>query len=762
MVGISDLPFSLCRNAIQDNPIFNLKTGKQGLSHTIRQLHRTTVRRPIIFILVFSVVFLFASPAFSRLVNNVDIRTRSTGYEIRVEYFLPMRYVSHRPKTKGNFFVIQMRPSVIGLNDPETIQELGERQILSWDRSTGIPLREMIYEGGVPDRPELILRFTRDVKFEVKNSGDLRTLIITVHTEKPKEPEKEPEPEAALPETAMPTPDLSKGTPKMSELMDEAGGAMIDRNFRRAIQLYTKVLRNPDTVFRQDAQELLGLARHRNGQMAHARAEYEKYLKLYPEGPGADRVRQRLSGLLTAASKPKGKLRKAKRPEIGSESDWDHQLFGSLSELYIYSDSRFQDGTTTTNQSQLLTSLDFNTRSRSDRYEIQTQFFGTHEADLRNDGSGDRVRVNNLYVDLEDRKWELSGRFGRQSRSSGGVFGRFDGGLISYNILPEVKVNGVFGYPVDTSSDSGFNTDKHFYGASVDLGTFWDSVDLNLFAINQEIESIVDRQSVGGEVRYFHPTRSFFSFVDYDTSYSELNIFLINGGWTFPTKTRLNLVLDYRRSPILSTSNALIGQTAVTSIPGLLNSLTEDQIRQLALDRTATNKSVTIGIVQDLNEKYQAVAELTISEQTATPASPSVPIAPVVQVPATQSTGKEYFYLTQLIASSFFMEGDINIIELRYADTMSSDSFSFNLNLRYPFTPDFRVNPRIQTNYRKNKSDGGKSVTIRPLVRIDYRWKKWLRFEMEGGREWREDTIIGNNTEKTTGYFATVGFRAYF
>jgi hypothetical protein len=731
-----------------------------SLKYITRVLRCTVVRRSMIFILVFSVVFLVASPAFSRLVNNVDVRTRSTGYEVRVEFFLPMRYVNHRPKSKGKILRIQMSPSVIGLNDPETIEQLGERQILSWDRSTLIPLREMTYEGGNPARPTLTLRFKRDVEFDVRSSGDLRTLIITVRTEKPGKPEKEPEPEVILPEPAMPTPDLSAGTPKMSELMDEAGGAMIDRNFRRAIQLYTKVLRNPDTVYRRDAQELLGLARHRNGQLAHAKAEYEKYLKLYPEGPGADRVRQRLSGLLTAAAKPKDKLRKPKRPEVVGESDWDHQVFGSLSELYIYSDSKFQDGTRTTNQSDSLASLDFNTRSRSDRYEIRTQFFGTHEADLRSNGSGDRVSVNNLFVDLEDRKWELSGRFGRQSRSSGGVFGRFDGGLISYNILPEVKVNGVFGYPVASSSDDGFNTDKHFYGASVDLGTFWDSVDLNLFAISQEVEGIVDRESVGGEIRYFHPQRSFFSFMDYDTSYNELNIFLINGGWTFPTKTRLNLVLDYRRSPILSTSNALIGQT-ITGIPGLLNTLTEDEIRQLALDRTATNKSVTIGIVQDLNEIYQLVAELTISELTATPASPSVPVAPVVQVPATPSTGKEYFYLTQLIASNFFMEGDINVIELRYADTMSNDSFSFNLNLRYPFTPDFRVNPRIQTNYRKNKNDDGESVTIRPLVRIDYRWKKWLRFELEGGREWREDTVLGN-TEKTTGYFATVGFRAYF
>ena len=168
------------------------------MSHTIRVLRHIAFRRFIIFILVFSAIFLFASSAFSRLVNEVDIRTRSTGYEIRVNFFLPMRYISHRPQTKGNILRIQLRPSVIGLNNPETIEQLSERQFLSWDRSVGIPLREMTYEGGVPDRPELTLRFTRDVEFDVRNSSDLRTLVIVVRTEKSKEPEKPEEPEAEV------------------------------------------------------------------------------------------------------------------------------------------------------------------------------------------------------------------------------------------------------------------------------------------------------------------------------------------------------------------------------------------------------------------------------------------------------------------------------------------------------------------------------------------------------------------------------------
>ena len=47
-----------------------------------------------------------------------------------------------------------------------------------------------------------------------------------------------------------------------------------------------------------EAQELLGLAREKNGQTAHAKAEYQRYLALYPDADGAARVRQRLAALL--------------------------------------------------------------------------------------------------------------------------------------------------------------------------------------------------------------------------------------------------------------------------------------------------------------------------------------------------------------------------------------------------------------------------------------------------------------------------------
>ena len=89
----------------------------------------------------------------------------------------------------------------------------------------------------------------------------------------------------------------------------------------------------------------------------------------------------------------------------------------------------------------------------SDKYEIRTQFVGGYDADFREDGDDSEVSVNTLNIEVKDLKRKIFGRFGRQFESSGGVLGRYDGGLLSYGINSKVKVNGVAGVPVESTSE---------------------------------------------------------------------------------------------------------------------------------------------------------------------------------------------------------------------------------------------------------------------------------------------------------------------
>lgn len=547
---------------------------------------------------------------------------------------------------------------------------------------------------------------------------------------------------------------------RLDALMEEARQAMAGGEYSRAIQIYTKLLQHTDTGRHQDAHEFLGLARERNGQLAHAKLAYEQYIQRYPEGPGAERVRQRLAGLTTARMAPKEKLR---APERGrDEPVWD--VFGSFSQYYRRDTSHIvteDTGTATpsrtsetrVNLSSLSTDLDITGRRRGGPVEIQSRFTGGYEHDFldEDEGRGSLSRVSSLYVDLQDRTHAIGGRLGRQTRSSGGVLGRFDGALLSYQWLPTVKLNAVSGYPVDSSKDSP-NTERLFYGVNADFGTYANAWDFNVFIIEQQIDDLLDRRAVGGEARYFDPVRSLLTYVDYDISYSELNTFLLLANWNLPYQVTLNATIDYRNSPILTTRNAIQGQ-GVETLAELRNSFTDDDIRQLAQDRTADSRSYTLGLSRPLSERFQISGDVTLSELEGTPASGGVEAMP--------GTGSEYFYNLQLIGSNLLKEGDISILGLRHSDTSTAKTTSVSLNERYPINSVWRINPRLRIDYRQNVNTDTDQWTGAPSILMDYLWRKRYRFEFEAGGEWSQRQL-SDATEDTRSYYVYMGYRADF
>lgn len=539
---------------------------------------------------------------------------------------------------------------------------------------------------------------------------------------------------------------------QLRDLMRQARESVQRKNYARAIRLYTKVLRYPDEPYHQQALEYLGLARERNGQIAQAVAVYQRYLQTYPRGESAKRVRQRLDGLIAVHAAPRQKLRAGRRPEAAPQ--W--QVYGSFSQFYQRAVNVTDAQGSTTSQSALSTGIDVSARRRSRNYDVRARFSGGYTYDFLHQpsffGSGTGTRVAAMYLDVLNRNSTFDMRLGRQVRNSGGVFGRFDGALFSYQVLPRSKLNVVMGYPVDLSTDT-VKTDRRFYGVSMDFGTFANAWDFTLYALNQRIDSLTDRRAVGGELRYFRPNQSLLSIVDYDTSYKKLNLFTLIGNHTFPSKLSVNTVIDYRRSPLLETRNAIIGQTTLTTIPDLRQTYTEEQIRQLALDRTAASRTVTVGLSRPINKRLQIAGDVTASNLSATPASGGVSAIP--------GTGTTYYYLAQLIGTNLIKQGDIGIIGLRYSDTSTSNTTSLLFNTRYPISSSWRINPRLRLDYRTNRSDGSHQYTVAPSIRTDYRWHRRYHFEFEAGGEW-SNLNLTTTTTKTSDYYVNIGYRIDF
>ena len=99
-----------------------------------------------------------------------------------------------------------------------------------------------------------------------------------------------------------------------ASLMKQAKAAMDAGNYEQAVNLLNQLLFLPPNAQSQEGQELIGLARERNGELAKAKAEYELYLKLFPDGDGCN-PRQAAPGCSgrQAASR-------AGRPGCGCES----------------------------------------------------------------------------------------------------------------------------------------------------------------------------------------------------------------------------------------------------------------------------------------------------------------------------------------------------------------------------------------------------------------------------------------------------------
>jgi tetratricopeptide (TPR) repeat protein len=534
---------------------------------------------------------------------------------------------------------------------------------------------------------------------------------------------------------------------KVYALMEEARKAIAENNINHAIQLYTKVLRYPDNEYSRDALEFLGLARERNRQYAHAIREYQRYLELYPQGEGSIRVKQRLAGLTTAAEQPRTLSTGKKRTERATP--WD--LYGGFSQFYRRDESTTDAGGDLVTQSSLSNDLDITARKRSSTYDLQSRFTGSYLHDFLSDGPGSYNSISSLYIDGNQKQYGIAARLGRQSRNTGGVLGRFDGLLLGYQVSDWLTVNGVAGFPVFSTRD-GLKTDRYLYGISADLGTFANAWDFETFFIEQQNDGILDRRAIGGEARYFDPTKSILSFVDYDISYQSLNTLIVLGTWTLADRTTFNASLDYRNSPVLTTTNAIQGQT-LPNLSDLLDTLSEDEIRQLAEDRTADVTTVSVGASHPFTDQLQMSGDITVSNLSGTNASGGVEAIP--------GTGNEYFYNLQLIGSNLIKNGDISVLGLRYADTSTSNISTLTLDTRYPIQNVWRINPRFRVDYRDNSNNDSTQWIASPSLRIDYRWRRRYRFEVEGGGEWSTEDLP-NDSQDSSSYFFSLGYRVDF
>ncbi len=547
---------------------------------------------------------------------------------------------------------------------------------------------------------------------------------------------------------------------EVDALMREAREALTAGDPNRAIPVLTKVLARPEHAYSAEAKELLGVARERNGQLAHAKKQYEEYLERYSGTEGAERVRQRLEAMLTAAKPGRERLPGAPRRERAIRYD----VFGSVSTFYRYDVHDIDPVGRVVTDSSLHSDFFSGLRARLPRVDLRSEFSMSYLADFL-EGGEDEKRFRSAFVELTDREGPLSGHLGRRSANRGGVIERFDGGRIRYGFPNEWGISAVAGFPVSIFSSNQFRTDKRFAGLSFDFNGFEKSMSGEFFGIAQQAYGFLDRAAIGSELRYFKNGRSLAALVDFDVYFLTLNTAFLTAFWPIDEATHLNLLLDYRTSPVLTTSSAVIGQGA-EDLGDLDGRFSQSELKKLAKDRTSTSKLANLGITHQLSPRWQISSDLSVSSFGSTEDSrldpdqidPFDPFA-LSEISGTGSVGPDYALYTQLIGNGLFKQGDVGIVGLRLQKGDPTDFVTLILNSRYPVVSGFRVNPLVRVDYRSSTGDS-ETIALRPTLRLEYRFRRFT-LDLRGDFLWEQN--FGSDAQADeVGYTATVGVRYDF
>ena len=432
----------------------------------------------------------------SQWVRQVDVNGGGGKGEVIVRFACPMRYVSHFPLRAGDELRIALSPL------PGCPAGLAEaRESMPNDGINPARLMGTEFDGGAGGNPILTLRFAKLLEYQVQPEPDFAGLRVTLPAagavpvrtvaggQRPQAATATPSAVTARsahpPSRPLPTPEV------LQAQLREARQAFDAKDYEAAIRFYTRLVEYPEYPQRREALELLGLSRERNSQLAHAKAEYEDYLQVYPDSQQADRVQQRLTALVTLDPSSRGTAK------ARAEGPW--QFFGGLSQEYRRDTAAIEfDGISQkfTALNALRTDVDFSARRRGQRYDFSVRVNGGYLKDLlpQGVGPGNDMRLSYAFMELTDRDWQLTTRLGRQSRHTGGVLGTFDGLYAGWKINRRLRLNVVAGLPVDRSSE-GFSTNRQFEGLSLDIGTKGGRWDYSLFAIQQKYDGELDRQA---------------------------------------------------------------------------------------------------------------------------------------------------------------------------------------------------------------------------------------------------------------------------
>ncbi|MEM7612835.1 MAG: SPOR domain-containing protein [Pseudomonadota bacterium] len=543
----------------------------------------------------------------------------------------------------------------------------------------------------------------------------------------------------------------------LASLYENGRQAVLNRQHALAIAPLTELLEYPDHAWRADGRELLAVAFERNGQTDRAMAEYNALLLEVTDPIAMARIRARLDGL--EARTLSETTERVSTRSVGLDA-WTFD--GGVSHYYWRNQEQLvEDGNYLVSSSGVVGLLNASARRNGERWSLLMRVNGSYQNNLVEfDERGDVGWVSAAFVEASDNVLGLRARLGRQNNRGFGVLDRFDGATVDWKFLPGFSAGLSLGLPVDSPRFIG-DSSRQFIAARVAAEELLDSTtSVSLFAHQQTANGLLDRQAIGGEVLYRDGDYSVFGLLDYDASYAVLNTALVNLNWRFRNGWTLTSRLQAGARPYLTTRNALAGQAAV-SLEQLGDSYTEGQIRRLARDRTAENRSFAMGLSIPLGDRMDLSADITINNTDATVASGGV-----AQIPA---TGTELFAIASLVTTNVLGAIDLFRVSTQYQQSDWRTSTHMILDGRFAIGRRLRLTTGLRVESHERTVSGEEQRVLAPSIRLQYRVSRTL-FDLEIGGRWSDrdlppfelNPFVDDGSELTYGGYINAGYRLEF
>ena len=734
------------------------------------------------------------SPASTnaQVLDRIEIVETPGAAEIHIVFNTRALYLRHTPSDKGDLIRV-----FLDFPDQDRSRRFA-RELAASPPSDLIPKFTVTF----PDQGTngLSIRFEKPVRFRI-SQRDIRSasrIVIAVKLDRPAALPPVPL-EVKAPPTTAPVVKGPKGAfdvpafqpgidmEKYAQDLMTLGRAALDaEEAEKAVMIFNAALNLPPNRQSRDAQEMMGLARERTGNLDKAKAEYEYYLKGYPDGEGAARVRQRLAKLAdTQTAIAQGRVKKPVK-----KID-EMRVYGSVYEYYYggYSQTNITDKTTNVttkfnnhDQSLLQSAFDVTGRYRKDEYDTKVVVRGTQTYDLlaTSDIRRNISRLRALYLEHSSQDSYFL-RVGRQPGNTGGVLDfRFDGAWFRYTAVPQMlNLNLIAGQPRQFSLTSNYVPDdprnfradlkRYFYGANVDIGPLGQAFSGNAYYINQMVNGVVDRRAVGTELRYAANGKNAFGLVDYDISYGVLNVAMLNGAWV-TEGTTFTFLADHRRTPYLQTTNSLFG-TPGASLEHI-NTINASLLRDQAKAVTATSDLYLIGALHAVSKDWQMGGDVRLNRISGTSASNCLVILPGTNtlflnpnattdapcsLQAQPGSGNIWTYTAQAIGANFPFENTTFVANASYISSQTYRGQSVTLNSLARLGPKFQFDTFVIL-YHQTDINNVELYRLTPTLRMDYRFLDGWTLEASGGYE---KTLSDSPTQKdsTSRQFFFFGLR---